>query len=244
MDVNLYLHVREKEGRLYSDDVVARLPSIANNHPLAEEWRVRSISASRLKRFLSHRPKPFYILDLGCGNGWLCNLLYNSGHHVIGMDQNLYELEQAARVFSTNARLFFLQINIFSAPFVEDTFDVILFSSVIQYFQDLPALLKVAARYLKPNGEIHILDSPLYTDTELEAATHRSENYYSSLGFPQMAEQYFHHRVSELKPFKPITLYKPQWFMLRLKNFFGQVDSPFPWIMVRKENVKGHSIYG
>ena len=238
MDVDLYLRVREKEGRLYSDEVVASLPSIADDHPLAEEWHVRLISASRLSRYLSSRPRPLTILDLGCGNGWLSNLLYQSGHHVIGVDQNSYELKQAARVFSTNSRLFFLQADIFSAPFAVDSFDVILFSSVIQYFHDLPALLTVSARYLKQQGEIHILDSPLYGITELENAAHRSQHHYSNLGFPQMAKQYFHHSVSRLKPFEPLTLYQPQPFLLRLKHFLGQVDSPFPWIVIRKGNVK------
>ena len=92
MGVDLYLRVREKEGRLYSNDVVAQLPFVSDGHPLANEWRARSTSASRLTRCLSRQAKPLAILELGCGNGWLSNLLSKSGHRVIGVDQNLYEL--------------------------------------------------------------------------------------------------------------------------------------------------------
>jgi len=237
MDTDLYLRVREKEGRLYSDDVVARLPSIANDHSHAQEWRARSASASRLTRYLSRRSRPPTVLELGCGNGWLSNRLSESARFVVGADRNRYELEQAVRVFSQNSRLVFLETDIFSAPFSAGRFDVIVLASVIQYFRDLPVLLKALPRYLEPHGEIHIMDSPLYSDTETEAAVQRSQRYYSSLGFPEMAEHYFHHRLSDLNDFDPTMLYQPQPLVMRMKRLLGWIDSPFPWIVIGKENV-------
>lgn len=234
MDIDLYLCVREKERRLYSDDVVARLPLIPNGGSHADEWRARSASASRLTQYLSRRPKPLSILDLGCGNGWLSNLLCKLGHRVLGVDQNRYELKQAARVFSPNPCLFFLEADISSAPFTTGTFDAILLASVIQYFRDLPALLTMLLRYLKPHGEIHIMDSPLYSDAELQAAIHRSGQYYFSLGFPEMEQHYFHHRLADLDAFDSTWLYQPRLPMLRLQRLAGWVDSPFPWIMIRR----------
>lgn len=238
MDTDLYLSVREKEGRLYSDEMVARLPSISDAHPLAKEWRARSASAARLTRYLSRRPKPLSILDLGCGNGWLSNLMHRSGHCVIGMDQNRYELKQAARVFSQKAGLAFLGADIFAAPFAAQTFDVILLASVLQYFRNLTALLSVLLRYLKGQGEVHIMDSPLYSDAERDHAAHRSHQYYSSLGFPQMAEHYFHHCASDLNAFSPKTLYQGRPLTLRMNQLLGRVDSPFPWIMIEKQDVR------
>lgn len=236
MDVDLYLHVREKEGRLYSDDDAARLPLISDGHPLANEWRTRSASASRLTRYLSAEPKPLTILDLGCGNGWLSNHLHASGHCVIGMDQNIVELKQAARVFPQKPGLFFLAANIYSAPFVSNYFDVIVLASVVQYFQDLPGLLSALMKTLKPQGEIHLMDSPLYGDSELEEAVQRSQQYYSSIGVPEMAEQYFHHRVSDLKMFNAKNLYQPRSLLARMMRMLGQVNSPFPWYMIKKRD--------
>ncbi len=37
-DIDVYLHVRAKEGRLYSDEVVKRLPAVPEDHPLRSEW--------------------------------------------------------------------------------------------------------------------------------------------------------------------------------------------------------------
>ncbi len=234
MENDLYLRVREKEGRLYSDDVVARLPWIPDDHPLVDEWRTRSISASRLIRYLAPRPKPLRILDLGCGNGWLSNMLSTVGHDVIGMDQNHYELKQAARVFPPNTRLVFFKGNIFSAPFPAFQFDVIILASVVQYFQNINTLLPVLLNYLKPLGEIHILDSPLYSDNELGKAILRSQHYYAALGFPEMAEHYFHHRLSDLDVYHPKTLYQPSSWKQFIYRILGKVDSPFPWLMIKK----------
>ena len=237
MAVDLYLRVREKEGRLYSDDVVAHLPFVSDGHPLANEWRARSTSTSRLTRYLSAKPKPLSILDLGCGNGWLSNQLSRSGQHVTGADQNVYELKQAARVFAAHPNLSFLDVDIFSAPFAPETFDVIILASVIQYFPDLPALLNELSYYLKPQGEIHIIDSPLYTDGEITNAIQRSGQYYSSLGFPEMAEQYFHHCASDINGFDAKWLYRPSPGALHLKRLLRSFDSPFPWVVIGKQTM-------
>lgn len=237
MGADLYLRVRKKEGRLYSDEVVAQLPSVPNGHLLANEWRARAASAARLTRYLARQTKPLTILDLGCGNGWLSNLLSKTGHHVIGADQNLHELKQAARVFSSNPNVSFLDADIFSAPFAPETFDVILLASAIQYFPNLPALLNVLFRYLKPQGEIHIIDSPLYTSEEIPNAIQRSRQYYSSLGFPEMAKQYFHHCAADLNPFDAECLYRPSPRDLR-QRILRSFDSPFPWLVINKQTAQ------
>src|SRR5258706_8543380 len=238
MGVDLYFRMRENEGRLYSDDIVAHLPSVTNGHPLTNEWCARSTSASRLTRYLSRQAKPLAILELGCGNGWFSNLLSKSGHRVIGVDQNLYELKQAARVFSSNLNVSFLDVNIFCAPFSPETFDTILLASVIQYFPDLPALLNVLFQYLKPQGEIHIIDSPLYTSEEIQNAIQRSGQYHSSLAFREMAEQYFHHCVEDLNLFDAKWLYRPRPRILRWKRLLRSFDSPFPWIVINKQTAQ------
>ena len=234
MQPELYLRVREREGRLYSDDIVARLPLIPAGHRFAAEWRARAKSASRLTRYLSARPRPLSIIELGCGNGWLSNLLSKAGHSVVGMDQNRHELKQAARVFQINSQLSFFEADIFSAPLILAYFDVIILASVLQYFQDITGLISVLSKYLKPQGEIHILDTPFYLDNELDAATLRSRQYYTALGFPEMTDHYFHHGASDLQFLHPRILYQPRASTLRLKQLLGHDDSPFPWVMIKK----------
>jgi SAM-dependent methyltransferase len=235
MDVDLYLRLREKEGRFYPDELVANLPAIQAGHPLADEWRIRARSAARLTRYLARQSKPLHLLDLGCGNGWLTNFLSIPDRFVTGMDQNLPELHQAARVFSSNANLHFLQADIFSAPFQPNTFNVIILASVIQYFRDLPGLVKHLFNYLKPHGQIHIIDSPLYSIDEIEAASLRSHEYYIGLGFPEMEKYYFHHALTSLQEFSVQLLYDPRANLFRLQRLAGVNVSPFPWVMIAKD---------
>ena len=240
-EVDLYLKVREKEGRLYSDDVVTKLPAFHKNHSLSNEWQVRSHSAVRLRKYLSSKNTSLKILDLGCGNGWLSNSLSQDNHIVLGVDQNKIELKQAARVFlssaedgGTSRELSFLETDIFSAPFPKESFDVILLASAIQYFPNLLDLIKTLFYYLKPHGEIHIMDTPFYSETEFEDAVRRSEKYYSSLGFSEMSQYYFHHRIKDLEKFSVKWLYRPNLFLLRFQKMFGKIGSPFPWVVIKK----------
>ena len=230
---DLYLRVREKEGCLYSDDVVVGLPDISSDHPLAKEWRTRADSFTRLVRYLAKLSRPLNILELGCGNGWLSGKLSQiPGAQVWGIDVMSRELTQAARLFAS-PRLSFLAADIFHAPFLDRTFDVIVLASVIQYFPDLPALITTLQTFLKSRGEIHLLDSPIYQPAELPSARERSRAYYTALGFSEMAGHYFHHPITALVPYSPRWYYRPENFRIWLAHRFGKAVSPFPWIVLR-----------
>ena len=234
-DSDLYLRVREREGRLYSDEVVARLPAVPSAHPLWAEWKTRAASAARLTEYLARLPKPLTILDLGCGNGWLSNqVALVVGCRVTGVDFNHHELSQAARVFPENRRLAFVQADIFQAPFGERRFEVALIASAAQYFSDLPALIRQLFALLVERGEIHLLDSPFYAPAEVANARQRSQTYYTALGLPQMAAHYQHHGWETLSEFKPVMLYDPHSALNLWRRRLRLPVSPFPWIRLRK----------
>ena len=231
--VELYLQVRQREGRLYPDAVLARLPDISSDSPLAGEWRQRRESSSRLLRYLGGLPAGLDILDLGCGNGWLSDKLSRlPSSQVWALDNNRTELSQARRVFKSR-NLFFILANIDGLPLKRTSFDIILLASVIQYFSDLPCLVRNLLPLLKHTGEIHILDSPLYAPGEIDAARQRTQIYYETLGFPQMAEHYFHHPITALDGFSPRWHYRPQSLRASLARFTGSPGSPFPWVSLR-----------
>jgi SAM-dependent methyltransferase len=233
-DSDLYLRVREKEGRLYSDEVVSGLPGLPHAHPLRAEWRARAASAARLCAYLAQLTRPLTILELGCGNGWLTNRLAQlQDCRAVGVDLNHHELSQAARLFAQNRRLMFLAADIFQAPFGERSFDAIIIASAIQYFPDLPALIRRLMPLLSGRGEIHVLDSPLYVPSEVADARARTQAYYAALGCPEMAEHYHHHTLDALAEFHPTLLYDPGSPLARLWRLFHFVDSPFPWIRLR-----------
>jgi SAM-dependent methyltransferase len=234
MAPDLYLAVRQREGRIYLDGVVERLPDVGLDHPHRNEWLARRASARRLLAYVRRRPKPLRVLDLGCGNGWLSASLSGLPQtYVMGLDTNLTELAQAARVFHAADRAGFLAGDVLRPPWPEGSFDVAVIASSIQYFDDLGGLLRAVGSLLRPGGEAHILDSPIYEDPDVDAARHRSEAYYAQLGFPEMAVRYHHHTWAALDGFDVACLYDPGTLSARLQRRLGHVDSPFPWLRVR-----------
>ena len=95
-------------------------------------------------------------------------------------------------------------------------------------------MIKRLFYFLTDEGEIHIIDSPIYNQNELAGAKERTARYYISNGFPEMAKHYYHHTFDELKDFNYKILYDPKAVQNNLKKIFGFKDSPFPWISIIK----------
>jgi SAM-dependent methyltransferase len=225
-----YLLLRKKENRLYTDEELGDLPAIDSGHPHADEWKMRERSAQRLINYLGKKQSPLKILDVGCGNGWLSSRLATiRGSVVIGTDVNFFELQQAARVFEERSNLHFIYGDIETGLFEEKQFDVIVFAASIQYFPSLKEIMQQALRLLKDDGELHIIDSPFYAEAEFEAAKGRSRLYYQAMGFPEMADWYFHHDSASLSDFNHVVLYEPGGLI----NKFSRNKNPFPWIRIR-----------
>ncbi|RFM28268.1 class I SAM-dependent methyltransferase [Deminuibacter soli] len=223
-----YLAVRDAEHRIYTDAALARLPEVATQHPLHAEWHVRARTARWLAAY-SRRTKARLILEIGCGNGWLSNQLAATGATVVGTDINLPELEQAARVFDKNNLLFVHDY--FSDRFLPgEQFNMIVFAASVQYFSPLQDILDKALVKLAPGGTIHITDTHFYRSREEQlAASLRSLQYYTQLGFPGMAAQYFHHTLHDLQHYRYTLAHNPgSWF-----NRLPGKSHPFPWIILQ-----------
>lgn len=225
----LYLAVREKEKRILTDEEVIKLPNLS-----CKEWPIRKKSSERFLNYLTSKNDSLNILDIGCGNGWFSNqmALVSSKNLIIGLDINSYELEQATRVFKEK-NLEFVYGDIFEIQdSFQEKFDIITLNGVIQYFPDFSALLTTLLSLLKSKGEVHIIDSPFYKKVEILKAKKRTKDYYSSLGFPEMANSYFHHHYKNIDVFK--TLYKPKKSIIN--KILNIKDSPFLWVAFFKKN--------
>lgn len=224
---SIYLDVREKEERVYSDKVTSKLPNTSTAHKYHKEWCMRQKSTKRIKDYLTQKGKPLKILDLGCGNGWFSNQLAEVPNtEVYGVDINDIELEQAARVFKKET-LHFIYLDIFSDESrLLNGFDIITINSCIQYFNDFRKTIDVLNSKLNEHGELHIVDSPFYKTEEINHAKERTLDYYHKLGFPEMAGHYYHHSWNDLFDFD--TLYRPQ--NSKIKKLLGISDTPFYWI--------------
>lgn len=229
-----YINLREKENRVYEDELVKELPEIPVTHPLKKEWSVRKLTLNKLVSHLKKRKTNDLILEVGCGNGWLAHQLAVSIHaEICGLDVNEKELVQGAAVFSKFQNLSFLYADIFTLPLKGIAFDTIILASSIQYFPIANELLKRLLNLLDQDGEIHIMDSPFYRSHEINDARTRTKYHFSAMGESEMAAYYFHRSWEELKEFNFSVAYNPQTILNSVCQKVVTL-SPFPWIIIRK----------
>jgi len=227
--VGIYIGLRNKEGRLYSDEQVKMLPEIDASHPLATEWKIREDSARELYNYHQFLRTPLDFLEIGCGNGWLSHKLSSIPRcRVTGLDVNGPELDQARRVFGETEMRKFVLGDIRSGVLRDVRFDVIVFAASFQYFEDAEEILNCAIQHLNPGGSVHIIDTFFYKEGQKHAARMRSWKYFRSIGFPEMFGYYFHHSFDDLRNYE----YK---LFLDPKNTFNRIertDRMFPWINI------------
>lgn len=218
-----YKSIRSKEGRWVSDEKVKLLPSIQGNHVLKSEWEKRAWMLYKFLKYL-RKKQPKAILDIGCGNGWMTHKVGQVSQKITGIDVGKEELEQAARCFGSDSIQFICCSDWSLLP--KASFDVIYFAGSFHYFEPDDQLWETLKSLLKPNGEIHILETRFYTSDEAIAAKKRTEDYFDSLG--EKAD-YYYHLAWSLLPENHEILYKPSI----LQKIFPK-QSPFPWIRIRK----------
>jgi ubiquinone/menaquinone biosynthesis C-methylase UbiE len=224
-----YITIRSLENRLCTDDELLKLPDMPVEHPHYREWQIRKRSGRRLVRYLAAMKKPLDILEIGCGNGWLSHQLAEiPGTKVTGLDINFTELQQAARVFNDDPNLTFIQGDIRSGILADQVYDLIVFADSIQYFPSLKKIIHLTLSYLKYGGEIHITDTRFYKPAEVEIAKRQTIAYYTSLGYPEMADLHFHHNSHDLRSFHHSLLYNPKAFGNRLLGKKEDLD----WVRI------------
>jgi release factor glutamine methyltransferase len=226
---DLYIALRNKEGRIYTDEELKQLPEIKSAHPLASEWAARKASARELFLYLRFLKKPMDILEVGCGNGWLTHKLSTIPRcRATGIDINEPELEQAKRVFGETEMLKFYKADIRKGVLKEQCFDVIVFAASFQYFVDVEEIIDSAAAHLCTGGSIHIIDTFFYRKSQLQLARMRSRKHFEKLGFPEMWGYYFHHSFKELEKYNYKLFFDPN----TVYNRIDKKDRMFPWIVI------------
>lgn len=107
----------------------------------------------------SSQQKP-RVLDLGCGNGSLSNLIAKQGYEVVGVEDSESGVKFARLSFP---ECHFIQASIYELPCaeLENSFDFVISSEVIEHLIYPRELVRAAKKCLKPNGRL-MLTTPYH----------------------------------------------------------------------------------
>jgi Methylase involved in ubiquinone/menaquinone biosynthesis len=106
------------------------------------------------------------LLDAGCGSGMFTSLAIKAGAQVIGVDAAPGLLEVARE---RNPHNNFLEEDLESLPFADDSFHVVTGFNSFQFASDFKAAVREAQRVLRPGGKlvIGIWDLPERSDASI-----------------------------------------------------------------------------
>jgi SAM-dependent methyltransferase len=193
-----YRTVRVKEGWGRADSTYYRsLPRVTRDDPQRAIWLIRE----RTFRLLidrvvaptecSHSGK-LQVLDVGAGNCWLAFRLAELGHWVAAVDISLDAADGLGAHFHyepVGEDVTLAQAEFDRLPFAGEQANLVIFNGSIHYARDFATTLHEAARVLRPDGRMVIMDSPVYRSASggLHMIREREQEYERRYGFPSNA---------------------------------------------------------
>lgn len=93
------------------------------------------------------------VLDVGCGSGWLSEMLGKRGFSVTALDMGLDSIRRAAeRVKGNTGDVSFVLGDIYRLPFSDGRFDAVAASEVLEHLDRPQEALSEIVRVVKPGG--------------------------------------------------------------------------------------------
>lgn len=190
-----YETIRQAEGRGSDDPNYYRnLPFHSHAGRPATDWKIRSKSyRSFVKHILAPLERqgksPLSILDLGAGNGWLSYRLGLRGHRAAAVDLTINSFDGLGAHTLYDISFTPVQAEFDRLPFTPGQFDLAIFNASLHYSTGYRETLGEALNALKPEGQIVILDTPVYHDPSsgVQMVKEREEHFRQAYGFPSNA---------------------------------------------------------
>ena len=123
----------------------------------SERW-LRTLQAMAPARFRAFDPvvgdwSGLEVLDLGCGGGFMTELLAEKGARAVGIDPSQGAIAAARAHAAGEGLQIRYEVGVAeSLPFAEDRFDAVVCVDVLEHVDSVSESLAEAARVLKPGG--------------------------------------------------------------------------------------------
>jgi SAM-dependent methyltransferase len=159
-----------------------------------EIWRIRAASFATLLRRVV-RPmeeqleRPFAVLDVGAGNGWLSHRLSELGHRLAAVDLSDDARDGLGAHVHYPTSFTAVLADFDHLPFADRQADLVVFNAALHYSPDCGATLAEALRVLRPGGQFVVMDTPFYRNATSGArmVRDRQEAFLAAHGFPSDA---------------------------------------------------------
>ncbi|MEH2048735.1 class I SAM-dependent methyltransferase [Nostoc sp.] len=130
---------------------------------------------------LLNNQKKLRILDIGCGNGSLSNLIAQHGYEVVGIEESESGVKFASQTFPD---CHFIQGSIYNLPYAEigEKFDIVIAAEVIEHLFFPKELVRNAKQCIKPNGRL-IVTTPYhgYLKNFMLAVSGKMDKHFTTL---------------------------------------------------------------
>lgn len=158
------------------------LPLVVAGHPQAGVWSRRAVHLARAEALLAARlpRRPWDIVDVGAGSGWLSARLLGLGHRVAAVDLDLDPedgLLAADHLIGAGATLPRAEAEMERLPLGDAAFDCALAAASLHHARDPRAALLEMRRVVRPGGVVLVLDSPVYRDARDGQRMSRERGY-------------------------------------------------------------------
>jgi SAM-dependent methyltransferase len=166
---SLFARVASYRARRQSEGWRAEpgLPEVPRDHPHHAIWRRRALHLSRAEALLAGRlpNRPWDVLDVGAGSGWLSARLAGQGHRVAAVDLNL-DLEDgllaADRLLTAGTTLARAEAEMERLPLGEASVDCAIAAASLHHASDPLRALREMRRVVREGGLVVVLDTPVY----------------------------------------------------------------------------------
>ena len=125
-----------------------------NEERYKEEFKIGDFERPRIEKIIDIVPTNKKILDIGCYDGTISQLIKEKNNVIIGLDMSMNALNMAKK-----KGIECVLSNAENLPFRDASFDIIVASEIIEHIFDTGKFLDEINRILKSNGEL-ILTTP------------------------------------------------------------------------------------